>query len=58
MKLYDIELREKSEDFYIYKVIDRNIVSEAHLIPTVNSFLSTRENGTAYVVVSQIEAKI
>jgi hypothetical protein len=58
MKLYDVELREKSVDTYIYNVIDRNLVSESFLIQTINGFLSTREDGKAYVVISQVEAKV
>jgi hypothetical protein len=58
MKLYDVELREKNGDFYIYNVVDRNLVSENFLIHTINSFLSTREDGKAYVVISQVEAKV
>lgn len=58
MKIYDVELREKESDCYVYNVIQRNLVSEQFLIQTIKTFLSSKEDGKAYVVISQVEAKV
>jgi hypothetical protein len=58
MKLYEVELRKKNADFYMYEVLERMIVAEPHLLPTIRTFLSLHEDNKAYVIVTHVEAKI
>ena len=58
MKLYEIRLRQFSNDQYIYKVEESKIVSPDKLIITICDMLNKSPDGQASVEIKHIECEL